>query len=60
MKFLTDHEDYPNSICRQVDEAKPEELASESRASVVMLPAERTMYGPFGPPCQNAFVKYVL
>lgn len=60
MEFLADHEDHPNSICRHVDEAKPEELASESRASVVMIPAERTMYVSHGPPCQNTFVKYVL
>jgi isopenicillin-N N-acyltransferase like protein len=60
MESLADHEDHPNSICRHVDEAKPEELASETRASVVMIPAQRTMYVSHGPPCQNAFVKYVL
>jgi isopenicillin-N N-acyltransferase-like protein len=60
MEFLADHKDHPNSICRHVDETKPEELASESRASVVMVPAERTMYVSQGPPCQNVFVKHVL
>ena len=60
MEFLSDHEDHPNSICRHVDEAKPEEMASGSRASVVMVPAEQTMYVSYGPPCQDAFVKYVL
>ena len=40
MEFLADHNGHPSSICRHVDEAKLEELASEYRASIVMVPAE--------------------
>ncbi len=60
MGILADHEGHPNSICRHVDPAKPPELASTSKASVVMVPAEGLMYIAAGPPCENEFVEYKL
>ncbi len=60
MAILADHEGHPNSICRHVDPAKPPELASQSRASFVMVPAEGRMYIAAGPPCEHAFVEYSL
>jgi isopenicillin-N N-acyltransferase-like protein len=60
MEILSDHEGHPDSICRHVDPAKPPELASASRASFVMVPAEGLMYIAAGPPCEYAFVEYRL
>jgi isopenicillin-N N-acyltransferase-like protein len=60
MEILADHEGHPNSICRHVDPAKPPELASTSRASFVMVPAEGLMYIAAGPPCEFQFMEYRL
>ncbi|MBI5593276.1 MAG: hypothetical protein HY881_22675 [Deltaproteobacteria bacterium] len=60
MTFLADHEGYPNSICRHVDGSKPQEFASMSKASFIMLPAERKMYICAGPPCENKYEEYAL
>ncbi len=38
MKFLKDHRNYPDSICNHVDKIKPSEMATESRASIIMVP----------------------
>ena len=60
MEILSDHEGHPNSICRHVDPGKPPELASASRASFVMVPAEGLLYIAAGPPCENEYVEYNL
>ncbi|NPV04852.1 MAG: hypothetical protein HPY67_08985 [Syntrophaceae bacterium] len=60
MAILSDHEGHPNSICRHVDPEKPPELASLSRASFVMVPAEGRMYIAAGPPCEYEFLEYSL
>ncbi|OPY05518.1 MAG: Acyl-coenzyme A:6-aminopenicillanic acid acyl-transferase [Syntrophaceae bacterium PtaB.Bin038] len=60
MGILSDHEGHPNSICRHVDPSKPPELASASRASFVMVPAEGRMYIAAGPPCEYEFMEYRL
>jgi isopenicillin-N N-acyltransferase-like protein len=60
MGILADHEGHPNSICRHVDPAMPPELASTSRASFVMVPAEGLMYIAAGPPCEYGFAEYRL
>ena len=60
MGILSDHEGHPNSICRHVDAAKPQEFASASRASFVMVPAEGLMYIAAGPPCEHEYVEYNL
>ena len=60
MEILADHEGHPDSICRHVDPAKPPELASASRASFVMVPAEGLMYIAAGPPCEFQFMEYRL
>ena len=60
MGILSDHEGHPNSICRHVDPSKPPELASASRASFVMVPAEGLMYIAAGPPCEYEFMEYRL
>lgn len=60
MEILSDHEGHPNSICRHVDPGKPPEMASASRASFVMVPAEGLLYIAAGPPCENEYVEYNL
>jgi len=60
MGILSDHEGHPNSICRHVDPAKPPELASASRASFVMVPAEGLICIAAGPPCEYEFMEYRL
>jgi len=60
MGFLADHEGHPDSICRHVDPARPPALASLSKASFVMVPAEGLMHIAAGPPCENEFVEYRL
>ena len=60
MEILSDHEGHPNSICRHVDTARPPELASATRASFVMVPAEGRMYIAAGPPCEHEYVEYRL
>jgi isopenicillin-N N-acyltransferase like protein len=60
MGILADHEGHPNSICRHVDPAMLPELASTSRASFVMVPAEGLMYIAAGPPCEFQFMEYRL
>jgi isopenicillin-N N-acyltransferase like protein len=59
MDILADHNDYPNSVCGHVDETSP--LPHwETQASIIMVPAEGTMYVAYGNPCQNGFVEYNL
>ncbi|MDF9409753.1 MAG: Acyl-coenzyme A:6-aminopenicillanic acid acyl-transferase [Pelotomaculum sp. PtaB.Bin013] len=38
MKFLADHENHPNSICRHVDDNKSPHTRSKTLASIVMVP----------------------
>lgn len=60
MMLLADHEGHPNSICRHVDDSKPKEFASMSKASFIMIPAEQKIYICTGPPCENKYEEYVL
>ena len=60
MGILSDHEGHPNSICRHADPGKPPELASASRASFVMVPAEGLLYIAAGAPCDYEFMEYRL
>lgn len=60
MKFLSDHQGYPKSVCSHIDEAKPPEMASMSIGSFVMVPEELKMYISFGPPCKNEYHEYSL
>lgn len=58
MDFLRDHAGHPDSICRHVNGRNPGDMASESRASIVMVPEERKVYIAFGPPCENPYYEY--
>lgn len=60
MTLLADHDGYPNSICRHPDDSQPETLASMSKASFIMIPAERKMYICAGPPCENKYEVFLV
>jgi isopenicillin-N N-acyltransferase-like protein len=60
MEVLADHDGHPGSICRHIDPGKPPALASLSRASFVMVPADGLMYIAAGPPCEYEFLEYRL
>jgi len=59
-EILRDHEGHPSSICRHVDPNVPPALASESRASVVMVPKQGVLWLTIGPPCESEYQEYRL
>lgn len=60
MEFLSDHQNYPNSVCTHVDNTKPPEMAAMSKASFVMVPEDLKIYIALGPPCENQYWQYSL
>ncbi|SKC66234.1 C45 family autoproteolytic acyltransferase/hydolase [Maledivibacter halophilus] len=56
MKILSDHDDYPNSICRHIDPSA--EISSETLASFIMVPEEGNIYISVGNPCESNYVRY--
>jgi isopenicillin-N N-acyltransferase-like protein len=55
MEILSDHHNYPNSICAHFNHEMPR---GETLSSVIMDPAEGVMYIAFGQPCQHEFEAY--
>ncbi|MTI85579.1 MAG: hypothetical protein FH756_17200 [Firmicutes bacterium] len=63
MEILSDHENFPNSICRHPGENLPLEykpLSSETLTSFVMIPEDRIMFIAYGNPCKCEYIKYQL
>lgn len=63
MEILSDHENFPNSICRHPDENLPPEqklFSSETLTSFVMIPEDRTIFIAYGNPCKYEYVKYQI
>lgn len=60
MEILADHDHYPYSICRHVDETKPPEFASETLGAFIMIPEEHAMLIAYGNPCHYEFIEYKL
>ncbi|RQD78409.1 MAG: hypothetical protein D5R97_00420 [Candidatus Syntrophonatronum acetioxidans] len=60
MEILSDHDNYPNSLCRHVDETKPPQFHSQTLAAYIMVPEEGLMYIAWGNPCQHEFVEYKM
>ena len=60
MKILSDHNNFPSSICRHPDSSVPPGLMGETLASVIMVPEERKMYIAYGNPCQCEYLEYGL
>ncbi len=57
-RALTDHQGYPNSICRHPDPAVPPGLQAESLGSFIMQPAQGAMLVAAGTPCTHEYVRY--
>ncbi len=55
---LTDHQGYPNAICRHPDPAVPPGLQAESLGSFIMLPNQKAMLVAAGNPCTHEYVRY--
>jgi isopenicillin-N N-acyltransferase-like protein len=60
MEILSDHNNYPNSICRHPDTDFPAALVSKTLGSVIMVPEDRKMFIASGNPCQSEYVEYGL
>jgi isopenicillin-N N-acyltransferase like protein len=59
--FLSDHVNYPNSICRHPDLSVPEKDWQdrwETTASVIMEPRKSKLWIAAGNPCQEEYVQY--
>jgi len=61
-KFLQDHNNYPNSICRHPDPKAvlPIGKMMKTLLSVINSPRERKAYIALGNPCENEYVEYQL
>lgn len=60
MEFMSDHSNYPHSICVHPNEEVPLEARSQSVTSVIMVPEDNVMYATWGNPCQNTYEEYRL
>lgn len=58
MKFLADHDQHPNSVCRHVDPSAP--ISSVTLASFIMVPAEGAIFIAAGNPCEYEYIRYEL
>jgi isopenicillin-N N-acyltransferase-like protein len=56
-EFMTDHNDYPRSICKHTDQ---QVQLGETLAAVIMVPEEGVLYATCGQPCQNEYIEYSL
>ncbi|UNC93781.1 carcinine hydrolase/isopenicillin-N N-acyltransferase family protein [Candidatus Contubernalis alkalaceticus] len=58
--ILSDHENYPYSICRHVDSSVPPQYQSSTLASFIMVPEDGVMYAAAGNPCSFQFAEYMI
>jgi len=58
--ILSDHVNYPQSICNHVDEDDPPLERQQTIASLLMDLTTQTMYVTWGPPCQAEYYSYKL
>ncbi len=56
-EFLTDHTDYPRSICKHTDLGVQ---LGETLAAEIMVPEEGLMYTAWGQPCKYEYLEYRL
>ena len=57
MDILSDHTDYPRSICKHADMGVN---LGETIAAIIIVPEDGVMYVAYGQPCKYEFVKYQL
>jgi len=60
MELTKDHVNFPDSICRHVDEEDPHEDRALTTDSMIFVPANKEAWVARGNPCMNAFQKYTL
>lgn len=60
MEFMSDHHNYPHSICGHPNEEMLPSFRSETVATIIMVPEDGLMYVTDGQPCQNEFEEYQL
>jgi isopenicillin-N N-acyltransferase-like protein len=58
--ILSDHVNYPQSICNHIDENDPPLERQQTIASLLMDLTTQTMYVAWGPPCQSEYYSYKL
>jgi isopenicillin-N N-acyltransferase-like protein len=58
--ILSDHVNYPQSICNHIDEDDPPLERQQTIASLLMDLTTQTMYVTWGPPCQAEYHSYKL
>ncbi len=56
-EFLTDHTDYPRSICKHTD---MEVQLGETLAAEIMVPEDGVLYATWGQPCKYEYLEYKL
>lgn len=59
-EILSDHVNYPNSICGHEDPSDPPMDRSRTICSLIMDLQERIMWYCYGPPCSGEYVPYRL
>ena len=59
-ELLSDHNNYPDSICRHVDQEVPLKQQMKTVASIISYPKEQKMYIAHGNPCENEHIEYEL
>jgi isopenicillin-N N-acyltransferase-like protein len=58
--ILSDHVNYPQSICGHLSESDPPMEREQTIVSVIMDLTTQTMYVAWGPPCQSEYHSYKL
>jgi isopenicillin-N N-acyltransferase-like protein len=59
-ELLSDHNNYPDSICRHVDQEVPLKQQMKTVASIISYPKEQKMFIAHGNPCENEHIEYKL
>jgi isopenicillin-N N-acyltransferase-like protein len=60
MELMSDHNNYPHSICGHQNEEMPMYARSMTVSSVIMVPEDKVMYATCGNPCEYEYSEYRL
>ena len=58
--ILSDHDNYPQSICRHIDNSLPESQQTITKTSMIMDLQKQSIWYSNGNPCENDFKEYSL